>query len=221
MRRLVATFSWAILLASSAAIVRAEVIGPLLPRKSIEVGITVRQVDRQFEYHDEKVRLEQRDTPITFRYGLSTNATVSFELSGTPLDTETETFYTVGATVHALIWKHSVYAVSMGVAYSRTLAVEYDVPPRKQYREQAIDWMLLGQRSFALGSEELTLWAGPWVEYMSLTPQLPEEQDYYESENLLGGIAGAGFLFLDHIVLNGSLAWIDDPEYRLNLAYRF
>ena len=208
-------------LASQAAPVRSEVIGPLLPRQAIEMGFTARETDRILEYEGEESRFVQRDIPFTLRYGISTTTTLSLELSGNLFnDDDDVSFYTVGASVQLLVWRARGYTITMGLSYARTLGID-EIDPKKQYDEQFLDWVLLGQREFLVHDQEFTLWLGPRVSYMSVKPQAPEVEIYNEAKNLLGGVVGAGFLLVDHIVLQGQLVYIDEPEYRLNLAYRF
>ncbi len=208
-------------LVACAAPIRAEVLGPLLPRKAIEMGLMVRDTDRIFVYEGEETRFTQRDEPFTIRYGISSTATLSLELDANPFDIDDNgIYYTVGASIQALIWRHSAYAITVGASYARTLAIN-PIEPKTQYYEQNLDWTLLGQRSFGVRNQELTVWLGPRLSYMSVTPQAPHEEDYQESQNLFGGVMGTGLLLVEHIVLEGQLMWIDEVEYRVTLGFRF
>lgn len=200
----------------------AEVTGPLLPRKAIEIGFMLRDTDRVVEYEDSEARYTQRDLPVTVRYGLTSTATFSLELDGNPFNHQDDVgiYYTAGASIQALLWRHEEYVVTVGASYARTFAIDTK-EPKTQYDAQFIDWTLLGQRSFDVRSQELTVWIGPRVSYMSTALEAPIEGEYYEAQNLFGGLVGVGILLIDHIVVQGQLAWIDEPEYRINLAYRF
>lgn len=217
--RIVAT-SCALLLAGVGSI-QAEVIGPLLPRKVIEMGMMVRDTDRMLVYEENDIRFTQTDVPFTIRYGISSTATLSLELNGNPFNfDEVAIFYTVGASIQALVWRQSGYAMTVSASYTRTLAID-EGESEQTFYEQSLYWTFLGQRAFDVRKQELSVWLGPLVSYMSVTPQAPAEEHYTESQNLLGGVVGLGFLLVDHIILQGQIMWIDDAEYRATLAYRF
>ncbi len=200
--------------------VGAEVIGPLLPRKAIEMGLTAGDIDRALEYEGEVARFEESFTRFTIRYGISTTATFSLELAGNPFNLDDEAYYDVGASIQTSIWRGAEYAITVSASYSSTLAIEPRVPKR-QFDQQSLEWTLLVQREIPVRSEDLTVWLGPLISYMNVTPQAPQEEDYSESQSLLGGVVGVGLLVVDHVVMQGQLLWIDEPEYRVTLAYRF
>lgn len=86
---------------------------------------------------------------------------------------------------------------------------------------QEIDWALLGQQSFGVGNVEFTIWGGPALSYLVVEYQAPCPENSMVGEEIFGGIVGVTLLSRMGIVLQGSFVWIDDPEYRINLAYRF
>jgi hypothetical protein len=197
---------------------RAEVLGPLLPRNAVEIGLTARDTDRTLEYAAQEFRFTQSELPATIRFGLSTTATLSFELDANPFDTE-DAFYTVGASIQALIWREGVNAITVTASYARTYALDVRASDNA-WDEQRLDWSLLGQRSLDVWNQEATAWLGPMVSYVYATPRSTPNESW-ESSDLLGGAAGAELLFVDHILLQGALVWIDEPEYRVTLGYRF
>lgn len=213
----------AILVAGLPTPVKAEVLGPLLSKGTLEIGIMEREVDRIVEGGGETKDFKQWDYPVTFRYGVTESATLSFELSGDPnamfndLDIVQ---YTVGAGISTLVWSHDEFLLSTGFHYYRRLDV-YGEPGWCDFLTQGVDWELLGQQSFDIGRVAFTMWGGPTVSYLILQAQAPCSETTMTGEQVLGGVVGLTLLSRIGIVLQGSFVWIDDPEYRLNLAYRF
>ncbi len=203
---------------------RAEVLGPLLRERELEIGIMERHVDRLIDPEvGDPVQWKGEDYPVTIRYGLTANATLSFELSGDPnamffeLDVVQ---YTVGAGIAALVWSHDDFVLSTGVHYYRRLDF-YREAGYPDYINQGIDWALLAQQELRIGRMVSSIWGGPTISYLIVEPQAPFSEDSNIPDNVVGGVVGATLLSSIGIVLQGSLVWIDEPEYRLNLAYRF
>ena len=86
---------------------------------------------------------------------------------------------------------------------------------------QGIDWTILGEYALALGRLDATIWAGPTVSYLIVEEQAPCEELSYVSDRVFGVFLGATLPSSIGIVLQGSLVWIDEPEYRATLGYRF
>jgi len=201
----------------------AEVLGPLLSKGTLEIGIMEREVDRVVEGGGKSEDWKWWDYPVTIRYGVTANATVSFELSGDPnaMFNEIDVVqYTVGAGISTLVWSHDEFLVSTGLHYYRRLDV-YGEPGWCDFQTQGIDWELLGQQPFEIGRVGFTIWGGPTVSYVVLQPQAPCVETNLVGEQVFGGVVGATLPSRMGIVLQGSFVWIDDPEYRLNLGFRF
>ncbi|MCI0452042.1 MAG: hypothetical protein L0Z51_06560 [Candidatus Latescibacteria bacterium] len=202
----------------------AEVLGPLLRERELEIGVLERHVDRLIDPDDgEPFQWKGEDYPVTIRYGLTASATLSFELSGDPNSMFFETDvvqYTVGAGIAALVWSRHDFALSTGIHYYRRLDA-YREPGWKDYITRGIDWTFLGQQEFSIGRIDGSMWGGPTVSYLVVQPQAPWTEEDLVPESVVGGVIGLTLLSRIGIVLQGSFVWIDEPEYRLNLAYRF
>lgn len=202
----------------------AEVVGPLLPERTLEVGIMQRKVRRAIDKEQgEPVVWERFDYPITLRYGITPNATVSMELSGDPnaiVYDEDVIQYTVGAGIEALVASPGDCQITTGIHYYRGLDVYRD-PGYCDNDIQGIDWTLLGQYEFGIGRSQMVVWGGPTISYLIVEAQAPCPEGKFVTDNVVGGIVGATLPSRIGLVLQGSLVWVDEPEYRLNLAYRF
>jgi hypothetical protein len=202
----------------------AEVLGPLLPPHTLEVGVMERNVNRILEPEvGEPLVFDQYDYPVTLRYGVTANATVSFELSGDPnsLFFEADVVqYTVGAGISTLLWAHDEFALATGIHYYRRLDVQGKAG-WADYLTQGIDWDMLGQQAFRIGRVDGFIWGGPTISYLIVEPQAPWPEDSALPDQVLGGVVGLTLLSRIGIVLQGSFVWIDEPEYRLNLGFRF
>ena len=107
----------------------AEVLGPLLSKGTLEIGIMEREVNRVLEDDGKTRDFEWPDYPVTIRYGVTANATVWFELSGDPnaMFYETDVVqYTVGAGISTFVWSHDEFLVSTGLHYYHRLEVYYE-----------------------------------------------------------------------------------------------
>ncbi len=169
---------------------------------------------------------EQYDYPFVLRYGVTTSATLSCELSGAPnawivSDDEVDiTQYTVGVGVAALVWSHEDFALTTGAHYYRRLDF-YQEPGQCDIIVQSVDWALLGQQEFPLGRGLATLWGGPTISYLVVEPQAPCPEESLTAQDIVGGVAGLTLASKIGLVLQGSYVWVGDSEYRLTLAYRF
>ena len=210
-----------VLLATGAG---AEVLGPLLRDRELEIGIMERHVNRLVDPDDgEPVQWKGEDYPVTIRYGITTSATLSFELSGDPNSMffgSDVVQYTVGAGITTSVWSQDEFMVTTGVHYYRRMDV-YREPGYCDKVTQGIDWTLLRQQSFRMGRIGGWLWGGPTVSYLILETEAPCPEVDIIPDNVVGGVVGLTLLSRIGIVLQGSFVWIDEPEYRLNLAYRF
>lgn len=202
----------------------SEVLGPLLPKHTLEIGIMFRKIDRVIEHEGrDPVTWTQDDYPVTLRYGVASNATISIELSADPNGIafdEDVVQYTVGAGIETLIASHNQFRLNTSIHYYRRLDV-FRSPGYCDDLTQGIDWTILGDYSFGLGRLDATIWGGPTVSYLIIEEQGPCEELSYVSDRVFGGVVGATLPSRIGIVLQGSLVWIDEPEYRINLGYRF
>ena len=208
---------------SSSTVAIAEVLGPLLPSRTLEVGVMERKTNRLMERNNEQYISEGFDYPVTLRYGVTSGATLSFELSAYPnswLYESDVVSYTVGAGITTLIWLHGDLAITTGAHYYRTLNVDRE-PGRCDLIVQGIDWTLLGEQSFDVGPVGGVFWGGPTVSYHLVEAQAPCDEETATPEDVVGGVVGLTLASRIGIVLQGSYVWIGESEYRLSLAYRF
>ena len=203
---------------------RAEVLGPLLPSRTLEVGIMQRKTNRLMERsYGDAYQLETYDYPVTLRYGVTSSATISFELAGYPnswIYEDGVIIYTVGAGIAALVWSDDGLAVSTSAHYYRKLTVSQSLGDCDNV-VQGIDWALLAERSFRLGPGRSVIWGGPTVSYLIREAQAPCDDVTATPEQVFGGVVGLTLVSRIGLSLQGSYVWLGDSEYRLSLAYRF
>jgi hypothetical protein len=202
----------------------AEVLGPLLPARTLEIGVMERRVNRVMEPdNNELFEWNAEDYPVTIRYGVTASATLSLELSGNPngmfFDVDVVQ-YTVGAGIATMVWSHGEFVLSTGAHYYRRLDV-YREPGYCDKITQGIDWTLLGQREFRVGRVDGSIWGGPTVSYLILDDEPPCFEQSITPDQVWGGVAGMTLLSRIGFVLQGSYVWVGESEYRINLAYRF
>jgi hypothetical protein len=182
-----------------------------------------RNVDRTLFYDQSTAIVDQNDVAIVIRYGLTNNATVAAEVMAAPGDLvneeNVERFYTVGASLRTLIWKHDPIVVSTGVHY--TSSYWRRVPNACDRETQLIEWELLVEWSSAVGSQPIAAWAGPILSHFSFANRAPCDDDYWEPSEMLGVTFGVNVVLWSRLEIDGQFVWVENPEPRVGVAYRF
>jgi hypothetical protein len=208
---------------------RGDTLGPLLPKGTMEGGIASRSIDRTVTYsmfleiQSHETRIEQHDIAAFGRYGVTSNATVSFELSATPGDVAFEEangqLYLVGGAVQLGIWSDIHYTLSFGFHYASFFWRNDD--PGKDLEEQLLEFTFQLQRSWSLGQTAGDVWIAPMVSHFSLEAQLPANDTYQEPEDATGGLIGGNARFYEHVGAELQFLWIETSELRVAVFYRF
>lgn len=214
---------------SGAAPSRADVLGPLLPPRVMEAGAAWRELGRTVRYsryfddsHD--TFMEQEQIALFGRYGLTSHATLGFELSVTPDElafTDGDgALYLVGAAMQFGIWTDGPTALTFGFHYASYYWRD-DQLGHPDIEEQLLEWTLLLQRTWAVKKFSGMLWAGPAASHFSLEQQLPFNNDYQQPLELYGGMIGANARFADHVGMEVQWLYVENGELDVALFYRF
>lgn len=204
--------------------VSADVVAPLLPQGAAEIGVRWRNVDRTLEYEGLDRDVDRSDVAVAIRYGITGNATLAAELMTAPgqltSEEDIERYYLLGASLRTLVWRDDRIAVSTGFHYQSSFW-RRESPEGCDQESQIIDWELLVEWDTGLESQEVILWGGPMVSHFSLSDEPPCDNDYWAPSRILGGTVGASALLFQHLKIDGQLVWIENPEPRLGVSYRF
>jgi len=207
-------------------VVRAEVIGPLIPGGAFETGVQYRQTISAYG----TAKLDIRDTSVWLRYGLSGTTTFSGELmaghnvmrtsSGrSPYDHQ---YYLAGAGLQTRVGKYRDVIFHAGAHYTEAYIFpnEAGTHHRTHYR---LDLTLLGQYSFELWSQALSVIGGPGYFYLEdvYWGELEYKGVTYNAKNNWGGIIGGNAVLGDIIVVHLSLVITDYAQARTGLGFRF
>jgi len=214
-------------LAAVVATAHAEVIGPLLPRTTVSLGVQERWVKRTVYYQGAGHDIEQAEGAIVGRWGITDFATLSFELSpgiyGQFTDDlgEVKQFYLVGGGIQAAVWRHDRLTVS--VAYQYTADLFRIDATNPNLSTATFGGQLVAQREEFLQGQSLTWFAGPAYSVHTVTEEhgaQNSERTYYTDSNF-GGVLGANLLLWKHLNLTGHLLWVENLQPRYGVEYRF
>lgn len=216
-------------LTAMASHARADVLGPLLPAHVMDAGIGWRSIERTVAYEpypgavERETDIKQNDIAAFARYGVTSNATFSFELSVTPDELAFKdgsgALYLVGGALQLGIWTNPHYALSFGFHYARYFWRNDASGP--DLDEQLLEFTLQIQRSWALNDVQGEIWAAPLVSHLSLEQQLPAPNNYQEPYDTSGGLIGGSARFYEHTGLEAEFLWVETSELRVAMFYRF
>ena len=208
---------------------RADVLGPLLPAHVMDAGVGWRVIERTVAYApysgavERETDIKQNDIAAFGRYGVSSSATFSFELSVTPDELAFKdgsgALYLVGGALQLGIWANPHYALSAGFHYARYFWRNDGSGP--DLDEQLLEFTLQIQRSWGLSNVAGEIWAAPLVSHFSLEQQLPAPNNYQEPYDTEGGLIGGSARLYEHAGLEAEYLWVETSELRVAMFYRF
>jgi hypothetical protein len=211
-----------VLTAAGAHNATAQVPGAAVPQGDLHAGIMWKEIDPNVQYGDFEERFTQSGYAVVFRYGATSIATVSIELSGDQnwlgLSEDSST-YTFGAGLQATIWEHQSWAIVSSVHYARMFEVVH-IEGECNYDEVEIDALLTGQYQWRTRSGNVTPWLGPAISYFSASAQPPCPYVELEAIQEFGVVVGVDWVD-GHFVAGAHTFWLDEFQPRLILAWRF
>jgi hypothetical protein len=200
---------------------RAQVPGASLRDGEFEVGLAYHDFERELAYDDKPSTLVNGVWSALLRMGVTESFTASVELSGGLGGVDVGNYtYAVGAAVQSCLWAHASTRATTSIGYTRLLSV-YREEAGASLKVQSLDWNALLEQDARWKSQSLTFWAGPTISYVSAEPQAPAAENYSESTQLLGVIAGTRVVFARHVSITAQGNWINNFEPSVALAYRF
>jgi len=229
-RRLLVAAGAVVAVLASHAPVRGQILGPLLPSRVMESGVAWRHLDRMVGYYTyfgadlSETRVEQSDVSAFARYGMTSSATLSFELSVTPGDIAFEDgdgqLYLAGAAIQLGLWSNEHFALSFGF-HVASFFWRSERLNTCDYEAQLLDWTLLLQRNWSAGAFSGDIWVAPAISNFSLAAQRPCDDRYQSARENTGGLVGANGRLKDHLGVAAQLMWIEKTELNVALFYRF
>jgi len=207
----------------------ANALGPLLPARIMEAGLSWRSMDRTVGYQPytgapvREQEISQNDISVFARYGVTSNATVSFELSVTPDELAFQhgegSLYVVGSAVQLGIWANPHYALSGGIHYASMYWKNDGVGP--DFEESLFELTLQLQRSWAFKQAGGYIWVAPMISYLWVNAQAPADTRLQEPVDNAGGLVGANAVFYKHAGVEVQYLWVETSELRVAMFYRF
>jgi hypothetical protein len=205
----------------------SDIIGPLLPRGTFEIGLQERWVERSVRRVGKELDWDQNDLAVVIRWGATDFGTVSVEGmtgSGPWVEDrdETQFYYLIGAAVQGTLWHSERYIVMGGFQYTATLQ-RYDDPYRCTLSTSSYCWEVLGQLDAILWNQPVSMWAGPAVaeHVVDYLQGIYCRRETYSSRTSWGGVVGATMVAWQHVSVTGHLLWTENPQPRLGILYRF
>ena len=218
------------MLVQIASEVNAEVLGPLLRRSTMEIGVQVTNVDRVLEPKTATMDFSATDVTLIGRYGLTRNATLSCELytgtDGVYRDSAYDRrYYTLGAGIQLLVWDGWGMRVSVGSHIKETFIFSKDGLACQEAHQSGSEVVLV-EKSFEIFEQETTIWGGPGLFWYTITSL--ESANSFDcrgrergSLNIWGYTLGVNLLLWDRLGIYSFVNYIDNLEPRAGLMYRF
>ncbi|HEX5131250.1 MAG TPA: hypothetical protein VFX92_02055 [Candidatus Krumholzibacteria bacterium] len=223
-----------VLLASFAALcrvvpVRGQVIGPLLSRGTVAMGLQEQWTHRTLEDSYRTTDWEEHDLSVVVRWGATEFATLSLQgMTGSgPWQSDHEDIqasYQVGVGLQATVWRADDIVITFGGQLDYKMR-RYDAdtgnPPVLAWTASV---ELLGQLDTMWLGAPVALWGGPvlsWIvaDYERL-PGFQNPQRYTE-QSASGGVVGITVVAWRHVDVSGHLLWVENPQPRVSILYRF
>ncbi len=207
---------------------RADIIGPQLTKGTFEIAIQNRCIDRSLYTLDgPHYDFEQRDAALIFRWAISEFATIGVEgMTGTdPLlsgEDDLQAFYLVGGAAQATLWRNDRFIVSGAIQYTRAFR-RWEDQSQPDQLDDSFSWHAMVQTDFSVARQTLTVFAGPVYsrEELAVLETISRPRVNLYPVESWGGIAGAVILLGGHATLNGQVLWVENPQLRLGVGYRF
>ncbi len=204
----------------------AQVLGPLLPRGTVEVGAQVRWVHRDLENIRSTMVVDQYDFSLPVRYGVSKYATLSAELFSADegfhsLERDLR-YYLIGIGLHALLWKNDDYILSAGAHYTESF-IRDKTGSFFDLTHFSSTTILQLQRSFRRRKLDITVWGGPLLFYYNVRREAGNNYSEvsWGTTDIFGGALGLNLLFHDHYQFCYNIIYVDYYQPRIGFSYRF
>ena len=205
----------------------SEVFGPLLPRGGVELGFQQRWVERTEVTTSQTLDWSQYDLSAVARWGATDFATFSFEgMTGVGPwlsdHDDTQLFYLLGVSAQATIWRAAKVTVTGAYHYTLTFQ-RYDDSGSRTLETYSEAVEILAQTDARLWGQQVTFWGGPVGSAHSVNypPGITYLGQDYVAETVWGGVVGLSVLAWRHVDLSGHLLWVENPQPRVTLLYRF
>jgi hypothetical protein len=212
------------------ASVWAEVLGPLLPKSTFELGTQIRWFDRELQSGSTKSILGGHDYALIGRYGLTDVATLSWELyTG---DDELYNFpgdevryYLIGAGLQTRIWEGGGFTLHPGMHYEEVYAFSRDGGACHKSHQNIIAVMFL-ERAWRPWRQKVVVWGGPGYFWYRIKWEKGKTWSScngasFESKYNWGITMGVNVLLWEHLETYSSFVVVDKIEPRLGVMYRF
>lgn len=209
------------------ASVHAEVIGPLLPKAAFEAGAEARWMNREVYYGSDESEWKETSAPVIARWGITNLATISIEVARSAVwvegDPQDAASYLLGGAVQASLWRNEKVIVSGAFQYTTSL-LRLDEGPNRNITTSLAGGQIMVQYGLTLGTVGLTVWGGP--AYSLFYPDYEQQigggtfKELYTESNW-GAVIGMEALFWKHVDLSSYVLWVENPQPRVALLYRF
>lgn len=211
--------------------VRSQVMGPMMPSKSFELGGIIKWHQYDASRQDETGGPDENgrfwDGSLFFRYGTNGWVTLSGEATfGNEARIEDNEghyrWYTFGMGAQVRFWRRGGYLVSGGVYYNDNLGFSQN-GIRCNVQHGSHSGIVQLEKSFLISKQSLTLWGGPvyYKRFQDTFPQNGCELKILETTDNWGVTAGVDMLFFDHLRADASAMYVEYFEPRVSLSWRF
>lgn len=209
---------------------RAEVLGPLLPKSTFELGAQVRWFDRDLQSGSKNSQLGGHDYALIGRYGLTDLATVSWELyTGNDelynVPGDEVRYYLIGGGLQTRIWEGGGFVLHPGFHYQEVYSFSRD-GQRCHQNHQNITAVVLMERTWHPRQQKLTVWGGPGYFFYKIKWEKGATSSScnggsWSSTYDWGITMGVNIILREHIETYTSFVLVNQIEPRLGLMYRF
>jgi hypothetical protein len=210
---------------------RAEVIGPLLPAGAFEAGLQATSIKREVYYGEEEFDWEEGWALIAARWGITEAATLSLEASRDVIDIpdnltglvqDAHAAYLVGGALQAALWRNDDITVSAAFQFTMTM-MRIDGGPVRNVSTETFGGQVMAQYETELWGSAFTAWGGPAFSkfYPTYEQQIDKPAAAFYTESDWGAVLGLGFLLWNHLDVTGHVLWVENPQPRVGLLYRF
>jgi hypothetical protein len=204
----------------------AEVIGPLLPKATFEAGLQYRQIEREVYSTSSEQDIEQTDVALIGRWGFTELATLSFELSRGSGDMVggfegTQMAYLIGTGIQAAIFRSDNIRATIAYQVTMTLNRADEYPANVSTESHGGQLTLEG--NFRLWGDDFYWFAGPAysIYYYVRESGVSNAPLSSYSDSNYGGVVGFNWVLWDHLNVASHLLWVENPQPRVALLYRF
>lgn len=209
---------------------KAEVLGSLVPRSKLEIGVQVRGFDREFVSRSEFSVLSGYDITLIGRYGLTDLATLSWELYAGDNELYDNSgfdirYYILGIGLQTRIWEGYGFVIHPGIHYEEVLGFSTDgLSCHKRHRN--ITAVMLIERAWYVRKQKVIVWGGPGyfkyeIVWQRGTTSINCNGRLWSSYYNWGFTMGINIILLEHFEVYSSFIFVDRFQPRIGLMYRF